>query len=177
MSASRLPAAAGDHDDAAPDPEDWQPLPARARTLFLISHGFTWAALAIGSLIPVTRLLPDALPKLPVAIASLALLPCWGLWLGLRRYRYTHWRLDATGLGYRRGRLWQRDTRVPRTRVQHVDLKHGPLERRFGLATLVVHTAGTRDSAVAVAGLDAGDAARLRDTLARQIDDDDDADA
>jgi len=177
MSASGLPAAAGENDDPAPAGDDWQPLPVRARTLFLLSNGLGWTALAVGSLIPIALLLPDVLPKLPVAIASLVLLPAWGLWLGLRRYRYSHWRLDATGLGYRRGRLWQLDTRVPRTRVQHVDLRHGPLERRFGLATLVVHTAGTRDSAVAVVGLDAGDATRLRDTLARQIDDDDDADA
>ena len=174
MSASGAPAAAGERNDTpTPVGDPWQPLPVRARTLFMLSHGLGWTVLAVGSLVPIALLLPDLLPKLPVAVASLVLLPGWGLWLGLRRYRYSHWRLDATGLGYRRGRLWQLDTRVPRTRVQHVDLKHGPLERRFGLATLVVHTAGTRDSAVAVAGLDAGDATRLRDALARQIDDDD----
>ena len=110
-------------------------------------------------------------------MASLVLLPAWGVWMAFRRYRYARWLLDDTGLGYRRGRMWQVETRVPRTRVQHVDLKHGPLERRFGLATLVVHTAGTRDSAVAVAGLDAAEAARLRDRLAQQVDDDDDAHA
>ena len=174
MSTPGLPAHPGEHNGGAAPADDWQPLPARARTLFLLSNGFGWTVLAVLSLIPIGVMLPDVVPRVPVAIASLVLLPAWGLWLGLRRYRYSHWRLDPTGLGYRRGRLWQRDTRVPRTRVQHVDLKHGPLERRFGLATLVVHTAGTRDSAVAVAGLDAGDASRLRDTLARQIDDDDD---
>src|SRR5690606_35523509 len=109
--------------------------------------------------------------------ASLVLLPAWGLWMEVRGYRYSRWLLDDTGLGYRRGRMWQIETRVPRTRVQHVDLRHGPLERRFGLATLVVHTAGSRDSAVAVVGLDANEAARLRDLLAQQVDDDDDADA
>jgi membrane protein YdbS with pleckstrin-like domain len=38
-----------------------------------------------------------------------------------------------------------------------------------------VHTAGTRHSAVTVPHLDADDAERLRDRLARQIDADDDA--
>ncbi|MDX1550208.1 MAG: PH domain-containing protein, partial [Lysobacter spongiicola] len=46
--------------------------------------------------------------------------------------------------------------------------------RRRGLSTLVVHTAGTRHSAVTVPHLDADDAEHLRDTLGRQIDDDDD---
>ena len=152
----------------------WQPLPPRARTLFLLSHGLAWGALALGSLVPIGLLLPWPALALPAAVASLALLPACGLWLALRRHRHARWLLDNTGFGYRRGRMWQVETRVPRTRVQHVDLRHGPLERRFRLATLVVHTAGTRDSAVAVGGLDADEAMRLRDRLAQQVDDDDD---
>jgi len=98
-----------------------------------------------------------------------------GAWMGLKHYRSTFWRLDEDGLAVRRGRLWQRETRVPATRVQHLDLKRGPLQRQRHLATLVVHTAGTRHSAVTVPHLDADDAERLRDLLARQIDADDDA--
>ena len=75
----------------------------------------------------------------------------------------------------RSGRLWWRETRVPVSRVQHVDLKHGPLERRFGLATLVVHTAAAHLGGITVRGLDDADAQHLRDTLARQIDDAGDA--
>jgi uncharacterized protein len=83
------------------------------------------------------------------------------------------WRLDGDGLAIRRGRLYQRETRVPVTRVQHLDLKRGPWQRRRHLATLIVHTAGTRHSAVTLAHLDANDAERLRDVLGRQIDRDD----
>lgn len=165
-------------DDAAVLAHDgWQLLPPRARTLFLLANGAGWGGLALASLVPIGLLLPTPLPALPVAVASLLLLPAWGLWLAVRRYRHTRWLLDDTGLGYRRGRMWHVETRVPRTRVQHVDLKHGPLERRFRLATLVVHTAGTRDSAVALAGLDATEATRLRDRLGQQLDDDDDTHA
>ena len=77
------------------------------------------------------------------------------------------------GSRYRRGRIFFRETRVPASRVQHLDLKHGPLERRWKLATLVIHTAGSKMSAVSVTGLDAEDAEALRDRLARQLDDDD----
>ena len=55
---------------------------------------------------------------------------------------------------------------MPASRVQHVDLKHGPLERRFKLATLVVHTAAVHLSGITVRGLDDADAQRLRDALA-----------
>ena len=96
-----------------------------------------------------------------------------GAWFGWRRHRRTFWRLDAHALGVRRGHLWHSESRVPVSRVQHLDLQRGPLQRAAGLATLTVHTAGTRMNTVAIAGLAVDDAERLRDTLARQLDHDD----
>src|SRR5690606_20007361 len=96
-----------------------------------------------------------------------------GSWLGRNHYRRTFWRLDAEGLALRRGRMWQRETRVPITRIQHLDLKRGPLQRRRHLATLTVHTAGTRNNAVVVPNIDLDDAEHLRDRLGRQLDLDD----
>jgi membrane protein YdbS with pleckstrin-like domain len=54
---------------------------------------------------------------------------------------------------------------VPRSRVQHLDIERGPIERQYGLATLVVHTAGTRQHAMRIAGLPDADAVALRDAL------------
>ena len=47
------------------------------------------------------------------------------------------------------------------------------MQRGLRLATLVIHTAGTRMAAVAVSGLDSDDAEHLRDRLSRQLDQDD----
>lgn len=165
-SAGGLPAAtAGD---------GWQPLPPRARPLFIAGGGAGWLLPAIGLQFPIGFALPWQDAVVPLAVAVLVALPAFGLWLGARRYRYTGWRLDRDGFAVRRGSLWRVETRVPANRVQHVDLRRGPVERRLRLATLVVHTAGTRHSAVAISGLDEDDAVRLRDHLARQLDDDDD---
>jgi len=154
--------------------DDWQPLPPRSRSLFLIGSlpGAALPATAAGYFL---ASLTDAMS--PWLGAALGLLPgvLVGAWLGLKQYRHTYWRLDEAGLAVRRGRMWQRETRVPATRVQHLDLKRGPLQRRRNLATLVVHTAGTKHSAVSVPHLDGDDAERLRDRLACQIDHDDDA--
>lgn len=153
---------------------DWQSLPARSRMLFLIGTmpGLALPAAVAGFFLAAAT---DVVPPWLGAPLGLLLGLAFGAWLGLKQYRYTYWRLDDTGLAVRRGRLWQRETRVPTTRVQHLDLKRGPLQRGRNLATLVVHTAGTRNSAVSVPNLDADDAERLRDRLARQIDHDDDA--
>ena len=103
-------------------------------------------------------------------LAGLAIGATFGAWLGNKRYRYTWWRLDEDGFAVRRGRMWQSETRVPGSRVQHLDIKRGPLQRRYRLATLVIHTAGTRHSAVVLSGLDDQDAEMLRDQLARRAD-------
>ncbi|MEO6169496.1 MAG: PH domain-containing protein [Lysobacter sp.] len=162
---------------------DWQPLPDRARLLFLLgrapwlalSGGVAGAALAnLGAaLLNVDRQAQWSVVATAVTLGVLvgAVL---GFWLGFKQYRHTYWRLDAEGMALRRGRMWMRETRVPITRVQHLDLKRGPLQRRRSLATLIVHTAGTRHSAVTVPNIDLADAEYLRDRLGRQLDLDDD---
>jgi membrane protein YdbS with pleckstrin-like domain len=145
-------------------------LPVRARALCLLGTIPLAIPFAIGGFV-LGRVFELPTVMLPLGLVIGVVL---GTWLGLKQYRHTFWRLDEDGLAVRRGRMWQRETRVPATRVQHLDLKRGPLQRRRNLATLVVHTAGTRHSAVTVPHLDADDAERLRDRLGRQIDHDDD---
>jgi membrane protein YdbS with pleckstrin-like domain len=92
------------------------------------------------------------------------------LWSALGYYRgyvewaHTSWRLD-NALRIRRGRWWRTETILPRVRVQHLDLSRGPIERRFGLATLTAYTAGSTLSSVALSGLDDATAVELRDAL------------
>ena len=49
--------------------------------------------------------------------------------------------------------------------MQHLDIERGPIERHFGLATLIVHTAGTRQHALRQSGLLDAEAVALRDAL------------
>lgn len=168
MPIDALPPAAPPRPDTL-EATGWQPLPPRARLLFVLSVAppFALPALAIGAL------LGHLADRLVVGAGfGLALGLAFGLWLGWRQFDRLHWRLDPSGLAVRRGRLWQRETRVPATRVQHLDLKRGPLQRSRTLATLVVHTAGTRHGAVTVPHLDERDAEALRERLSRQIEDD-----
>lgn len=149
----------------------WQPLPLRARPLFALSRmGFALPAAFAGFVLLEAFDGPGLVGSICAAIA----VALGGLWLGLRQFGYVAWKLDDDGIAIRRGRTFQRETRVPSTRVQHLDVKRGPLQRRRNLATLIVHTAGTRHSAVTLPHLDADDAERLRDVLGRQVDRDED---
>ena len=154
--------------------DDWQALPPQARRLFNVSALLGFGVPAAVGCIAILAMAEGRWLAWTLALGLLVLAALLALWLARKQYRYTFWKLDADGFAVRRGRLWQSETRVPRSRVQHLDLKRGPLERRYGLATLVIHTAGTRQSAVSLTGLDHGDAERLRDHLANQIEHDDD---
>jgi membrane protein YdbS with pleckstrin-like domain len=68
-----------------------------------------------------------------------------------------------------RGWLFHTDTIVPFVRVQHLDVKRGPLDKMFGTATLVVHTAGTHNSIVTVPGLSPARAAEIRDVIREHV--------
>jgi uncharacterized protein len=81
------------------------------------------------------------------------------------RYRTTWVRLDTDGLEYEHGWLWRHHISVPRSRIQHTDVTQGPYERRFGLATLVVHTAGTAHASISIEGLSHETALAFRDAL------------
>jgi hypothetical protein len=54
---------------------------------------------------------------------------------------------------------------IPLSRVQHVDLERGPIERHFGLASLEIHTAGTQNATHKISGLAAETANQVREEL------------
>lgn len=149
---------------------DWQPLPGPAGTLMMISGLLTGLLAGVGLLFLAWRLfaLLDAFAwwqQVGGALLTWALVGLLGLLLGYRRWRASFWKLDDTGLHLKRGRAFRKEILVPRSRVQHLDIERGPVERHFGLATLVIHTAGTRQHAIRQTGLADADAVALRDAL------------
>jgi membrane protein YdbS with pleckstrin-like domain len=80
-------------------------------------------------------------------------------------FRRISWRIDAEGIEIKRGVVWRHVIVVPRTRIQHTDVSQGPIQRRFGLATLLIHTAGTHQYEVNLEGLSRPTAFAVRDAL------------
>ena len=172
--AQQDPAAEAMASTTAPAAVDWQHLPPRGAKLAGLGNALAVAVPCVVASAFLSRLADFGSPWLLAPLGGL-IGAAFGAWLGVKRHRRTLWKLDEQGFALQRGRWWQTESRVPISRVQHLDLKRGPLERAFRLATLVIHTAGTRMAAVTVSGLDGEDAERLRDRLARQLDHDDDA--
>jgi len=78
------------------------------------------------------------------------------------RYRYL---VNETRIQIRRGVFWREVVDIPRSRVQHTDIKEGPIERQFELSSLVIHTAGTTSASVTIEGLTLERSTELRNLL------------
>src|SRR5699024_10885189 len=61
-------------------------------------------------------------------------------WVDPLTWRRTAFRITRTAILMRTGRWWRRLHVVPHERTQSIGLTQGPIERKMGLATFVVHS-------------------------------------
>jgi membrane protein YdbS with pleckstrin-like domain len=119
----------------------------------------------------------------PTAVAAGVLLGFASVWLGVvvglaglvgviwawlvvgRAVRSWGYAERADDLLVTRGILNRQLVVVPYGRMQYVDVTAGPLDRKFGLSTVQLHTAAAATDA-RIPGLVPAEAARLRDRLA-----------
>lgn len=129
----------------------------------------SWLPLAIGAIVADRMLLgaSEAYGALSVGAVTLALASV--IIVPERRYRRLRYRLTDRLLQSLRGWMVHTDTIVPFVRVQHLDVTRGPLDKMFGTASLVVHTAGTHNSIVTINGLAPERAAEIRDVIREHV--------
>lgn len=80
-------------------------------------------------------------------------------------FRYSRWRyqLFPDFLEIENGIIWRKHVVVPFIRVQNTDTRQGPVLRAFGLASVMVSTAG---ASFEIPGLNADEADQVRDRAA-----------
>lgn len=128
-----------------------------ARTLVLSA----WLApvLAAGVAVAVT-----VSPWFWIVVGIVVVAWIWGLWLIRRQVPVITFAELDDELVIRRGRMFRSLSSIPYGRLQYVDMQSGPLERRFGLASLTINTA-SMSTAGTVPGLPIAEAEALRDRL------------
>ena len=150
------------------DAPGFQALPAKALLVWRVRSGFMMLIIIIvlvAADLVIRQLVELTFPPLvlPALIALAALAVGWS-WTRLA-WRAMGWRLDDRTFETRSGVYWKTWKGIPRDRVQFVEVTSGPLQRHYGLATLVVRTAGVYTPAVSVKDLVAEVAERLRAEL------------
>jgi membrane protein YdbS with pleckstrin-like domain len=97
-----------------------------------------------------------------VALLGLAL----GWWFAGQRFAHYRAELrEGEGVVLRSGVWWRSEVWIPTVRLQHLDVQQGPLDRRWGMASLSLHTAGSHDQHTRILGLPLAQAHALRDHL------------
>ena len=115
------------------------------------SYAFFWRAE-----VPFPLAVLPVLGALVLAVLLVFVLPSL-LW---RRWRYE---IRPLEVDLQRGLVRVTRTLVPMARVQHVDTRRGPLQRRLGLSTVVFYTAAGPNE---IPQLASGRAAEVRDRIA-----------
>lgn len=106
-------------------------------------------------------------------VAALVALATAAALVAVPRVRWAIHRWEATdsAIYSRSGLFWEEWRAAPLSRVQTVDKTRGPLQRQFGLATVVVTTASSK-GAVRISALDAEQAEQMADRLTLLAEDD-----
>lgn len=161
-SSTTIGSGIGDEDDAS-----LTPVSPRYVSLLRIQGAIVSLPLAIGAVV-----LESAMDRTPIGVFIVPVLIVAAYLIvrvPRRRFFARGYRMGADRLRVVRGMWMRSDTVVPFGRVQHIDVTQGPLERVFGLSTLIVHTAGTHNASVALPGLAAEDAAAMREAIRMHI--------
>ncbi len=165
---------------ATPSPipplDHYHPLDPNVVWLWRLSSTINWlvlltlllaAAIGLGGF-----LWHQLIPSLCLWTALLLFACFWIAYYPRRAHAAWGYRLNDTVLEIRKGVWFQVIQLLPLSRLQHVDLERGPLERSLNLASLTLYTAGTQEAAITLPGLNHATAAALRDTLVIQGGDD-----
>lgn len=86
-------------------------------------------------------------------------------YLGFHKKAYALRREDIV---YKTGLLWKSETVVPFSRIQHCEIKEGPVESMLDLVHLKVYTAGGSGGDLVIPGLEEEKASRLRNYIIRK---------
>lgn len=143
------------------DEVNWEPLhPRYARAIRVASA----AILVIVAIAIAVLSFALHIPLIPVMVLYLILLIAAGIamiWPGIAVQRRGYVLRDKDIL-FRKGVIWHSVTAIPFNRIQHVETSSTPLERRFGLGTLQLFTAGGSGGDLKIGGLGNDVAEKLR---------------
>ncbi len=139
---------------------DWRPVSGGLATVRRVSASLFFVPIVLlfaGLALWLTRWL-----WIPAAVAALLLL--WTLWLIDRQVTAISYAELPEELVIRKGRLFRSLVSIPYGRLQYADMGSGPLERRFGIATVTIHTAAPATGG-SLPGLPLAEAEALRERL------------
>ena len=103
---------------------------------------------------------------------TISLISYWIIHNSFKRKAYALREKDAM---YRSGWIFRELKVCPFNRIQHCSVHAGPLERRWGLASISLYTAGSEGSDLRIPGLTEASAATIREFIMQKVRTEEDA--
>lgn len=149
----------------------WHPYPERIQRMWLLSEALQcifWSAVcAIAAAICWFNHWWSWQPIVIGVFAAINLLDFASQPLQTKyRYSFVRFLIGEQFLRIRKGWLFRSTTTIPYNRVQHVDIKQGPLLHKFNLTTIVIHTAADSHE---IESLDSTEAERITAMITERV--------
>jgi len=136
------------------------------KKIMLIERGILWLVLSAGATaIIITRSGAGKPWWILGGGILLTLILAVLLFTAIKSFQNMGYALRKHDLVFRKGWLFEKLHIIPLKKIQHCQVKRGPLERRYGLASLKIFTAGGTGADITLSGLTQQDAERLKDWL------------
>lgn len=153
--------------DKHPLSERYAPLNRLLNLSFTLLICMLCIALYFQSFIELPKVLHDFIPYF---IWVTALLGFFITWFSHARDQAKSYTLRELDLHYSSGLFFRKVVSQPITRIQHIELKRGPIERKVGLASLQVFSAGGELHTFEIPGLPVDKAQQLRQFILQHKD-------
>lgn len=133
---------------------DFHPIEKKYLRVSLIISTIFWTILLIGWLaLSLFSDLKDEPLALPIGVGVVVLLAALSMTITVKGFKKKKYALRQRDIIYTKGLLWRVRTSIPFNRIQHAELKQGPLDRMYGLHSLKIYTAGGQSSDLVIPGL------------------------
>ncbi|NVJ45780.1 MAG: PH domain-containing protein [Cytophagia bacterium] len=133
----------------------------------LISRSILFFLLLVAAILIVS--LSDEIEKglfeYGVSSGPILLLWLFSIFYAIKAFPKKKYSLREKDIIYSKGLLWQTRTAIPFNRIQHAEVKQGPIERIFKLHSLKVYTAGGESSDLVIPGLSEENAGKIKEFI------------
>lgn len=127
-----------------------EPMAAAYEKEVKVQQAMVWLPLLAASVVPFLIAQKALLLIVPLAVLLLAALI---VPIVIKRSKVKGYALREHDIAYRSGWYWRKTVLLPFNRIQHAEVSSGPLQRKFGLASLKFFTAGGSSVDLKIDGL------------------------
>lgn len=133
--------------------------------VLLISSGLFFLIALIGTscLIYFNDDIEGTMKAYLISLGSIFLLWILNIIITIKAFPKKQYAIRERDIIYTKGLLWWERTSIPFNRIQHAELKQGPVDRIFKLHSLKIFTAGGQSSDLVIPGLEEETAQRLKE--------------